>query len=875
MSTPIRVLILEDRAADAELMLHELRKAGFDPDWQRVEAEPEYLRALETNPDLILADWSLPQFSGQRALQLMTEGGLDIPFIIVSGSIGEEAAVEAMRQGANDYLLKDRPARLGGAVRRALDDKQLRDERRLAESQREAALEALRESEERFRGLFESATIGMYRTTPDGRILMANPALVRMLGYQSFEELAQRNLTEEFYWPMYPRQDFKKRIEQNGEVRDLESAWKRKDGSAVFVRESARLGRDEKDQPLYYEGTVEDITERKQAEEEIQSLARFPSENPGPILRIALDGTLLYINPIGLSLLPEWHLQAGQAAHPILHEAALQTIDKETTQVVDLEYGERVYSFHITPIVAAGYANFYGIDITERKQAEAALLQAEKDYRSLFENVPDGVYRSTPDGKFLSVNPALVKLFGYSSAEELRGADIGRDLFVNPEARQILANTLLQKGELHNAESTMHRKDGQQISVLENTLLIRDGQGKALYFEGTLTDITERKQAEENLRDSEARYRALFQGTAEGILIADIESRMFMYANPAICRLLGYSEAELQTMGVSDIHPKADLPAVLAEFEAMASGDKTLAAGIPCLRKDGTIIYVDVSAIAMSIDDKASNVGFFRDITERKQKEEEIRQLNANLEQRVEERTRELRQAQEQLVRSEKLAILGQLAGGVGHELRNPLSVINTSIYYLKMVQPEASDKIKEHHFMIEQEVHNADKIISDLLDYARVISSDRKPVSASKLVRQTMKRFSVPPTVKLNLELPDDIPDIYADPRQAEQVLSNLVTNACQAMNQEGRLTISARLEKKMVRIAVKDTGTGISPENMKKLFEPLFTTKAKGIGLGLAVSQKMAEANGGRIEVESEMGKGSTFTLYLPVKRTKSVGQ
>jgi PAS domain S-box-containing protein/putative nucleotidyltransferase with HDIG domain len=127
-----------------------------------------------------------------------------------------------------------------------------------------------------------------------------------------------------------------------------------------------------------------------------------------------------------------------------------------------------------------------------------------------------------------------------------------------------------------------------------------------------------RKRAEHTLRDSEARYHALFQGTADGILIADIESRMFTYANPAICRLLGYSEAELQTMGVSDIHPKTDLPAVLAEFEAQASGDKTLAESLPCLRKDGTILYVDVSAIGMSIDGKASNVGFFRDITERR-----------------------------------------------------------------------------------------------------------------------------------------------------------------------------------------------------------------------------------------------------------------
>jgi PAS domain S-box-containing protein len=141
-----------------------------------------------------------------------------------------------------------------------------------------------------------------------------------------------------------------------------------------------------------------------------------------------------------------------------------------------------------------------------------------------------------------------------------------------------------------------------------------------------------RQQAGKAVRDSEARYRALFQGTADGILIADLESRMFRYANPAVCRLLGYSEAELQTMGVADIHPKADLPAVLAEFEAQARGDKALAAGLPCLRKDGTIIYTDVSATAMSLDGEACTAGFFRDITERKRAQEALsRSLEATL----------------------------------------------------------------------------------------------------------------------------------------------------------------------------------------------------------------------------------------------------
>ncbi len=255
----------------------------------------------------------------------------------------------------------------------------------------------------------------------------------------------------------------------------------------------------------------------------------------------------------------------------------------------------------------------------------------------------------------------------------------------------------------------------------------------------------------------------------------------------------------------------------------------------------------------------------------------------------MEERTRELRLAQDKIVRQEKLAVLGQLAGGVGHELRNPLGIISNAVYYLKYIQPDANEKVKQYYTMIEQEVHNSEKIITDLLDFARLESMERGPVSVPELVKRTLARFTVPQSIKTTIKLPETLPQAHADMGQMEQVLGNLTVNACQAMTataaHKGSLTISARWVrpvggaqpetgkergrlKGMVAISVKDTGTGITPENLKLIFEPLFTTKSKGIGLGLAVSQKLAEANGGRIEVKSEVGRGSTFTLFLPVE-------
>ncbi|KKL91342.1 hypothetical protein LCGC14_1895670, partial [marine sediment metagenome] len=260
------------------------------------------------------------------------------------------------------------------------------------------------------------------------------------------------------------------------------------------------------------------------------------------------------------------------------------------------------------------------------------------------------------------------------------------------------------------------------------------------------------------------------------------------------------------------------------------------------------------------------------EITSRKRAEEELKEHSERLEEIVEERTKDLKGAQKELIRKEKLSVLGQLAGGVGHELCNPLGVISNAVYYLKLVLQDADNDVKEYLETISAEVDCSTEIISDLLDLSRTRSGQREKVEISELINQILDKHRSPEEVELTTKIASDLPSVYVDSRQIGQVLHNLVTNAYQAMPEGGKLTISARAEKERVILSIIDTGCGISRENIKKLFEPLFTTKARGIGLGLTVCKNLVETNGGSIEVESKEGKGSTFTLFLPINERVS---
>ena len=262
---------------------------------------------------------------------------------------------------------------------------------------------------------------------------------------------------------------------------------------------------------------------------------------------------------------------------------------------------------------------------------------------------------------------------------------------------------------------------------------------------------------------------------------------------------------------------------------------------------------------------------------------EQIRERDVQLQIEIAER----KHVQEELVRKEKLALLGLIAGGMGNELRNPLGVMNNAVFYLQSVMPDADETVREYLEIIRNEIGNSEQIINDLLDFYHIKTPRIQPTPVNELVEQSLMKCAIPENIQLRTDIQALSALVLIDRKQMEKVVQNLVVNAVQAMPNGGALWISARqvrgtgngergtLEPRtpipdpgFVEISIADTGEGIAPENMARLFQPLFTTKSRGIGLGLALTKKFTEANGGRIKVESTLGKGTTFTVILPIQ-------
>jgi two-component system cell cycle sensor histidine kinase/response regulator CckA len=930
MNAFTRILIVEDLATDAELAEREINKALSSCVFQRVETREDYLAALAAfQPDLIVSDYQMPRFDGLEALKLAQEHASHTPLIILTGAMNEDTAVECMKAGATDYVIKEHIKRLGSAVIHALEEKQVRRERRRAE-------EALRKSEERFRGLYENATIGLYRTTPEGRILMANPAAVRMLGYDSFDELAQRDLEEMGFASACARGEFRQRLESEGVITGLESAWLRKDGSIIFVRESARAIRDERGKVLYYDGTFEDVTERKRAEQVQAAIYRISeaaqaTQNLDELFAVihAIIGELMpaknfYIGlyDASLDLLsipyqvdeydPTWTprqpgrgltgyvLRTGKPllATPEIFEhlvaigevvligtpgvdwlgVPLKTQRGETIGIMVIQtYSEAVRLTESDKDILAFVSTQVAM-VIERKQAESqrdttleALRESERKFRTFIEQSTEGIVLLDEQGAIIEWNQAQERIWGLKRDEA-----IGNPFW-----------------EVQFRATVPERRSAERREYFRTLLLDVLRTGQSPIFNRSL-------EAELYRPDGERRFirQTVFpiktdKGYRIGSVTHDVTERKRAEAERE--RLLAQIQEQAQRVQqIMDTVPEGvlllDAGAVTGWRVVLANPVAEKALAVLASEAQQTLTHLGDRPLAELLASPSDGTWHEVRVSDPPPQTFEVtaRPIEAGPAAGgwvllVREVTQE-RENQRRVQQQERLAAIGQLTAGIAHDFNNLLTAINGFAELGRMQFPQDA-AVQELLGKILHSGRRAADLIRQLLIFSRKQTVEPIVLNINEVVSSMdkMLRRVIGEDVDLAVALTPDLWPVKVDPTQIEQVILNLAVNARDAMPRGGRLTIeTANLilgedyvaghmgaqPGEHVLLAVSDTGVGMSDEVKAHLFEPFFTTKepGQGTGLGLSTVFGIVKQSGGNIWVYSEVGQGTTFKIYLP---------
>ena len=390
-------------------------------------------------------------------------------------------------------------------------------------------------------------------------------------------------------------------------------------------------------------------------------------------------------------------------------------------------------------------------------------------------------------------------------------------------------------------------------------------------FLRTATAVIEKDQLTQQLVNGEKLFRVLAENAQDVVYRIQLKPELkFEYVSPSVTMVTGFTPEEHYadpSLVLKIIHP--DDVRMFEDILLHPENAKNPTV-LRVQRKDGVIIWTEQKNRYFYNEngDPVALEGIARDVTERKQMEEQLKGYAEHLEEKVAERTMKLRAAQDQLLKSERLATIGQLAAMVGHDLRNPLTSIIGSTYYLeKKLDPNASSKMKEMLCLIKKNVDYSNKIVNDLLDYSKEIVLESTTENPLSIMKETFSVIKIPENICL-INLMKHQPKMNVDLQKIKRAFVNLIHNAIDAMPEGGTLTIESKRKGNNVIFKFSDTGNGISPEIMDKLWTPLFTTKAKGMGFGLPICKRIIEAHGGSISVESTLGKGSTFTVTLPIE-------
>jgi PAS domain S-box-containing protein len=735
MGKPLRVLVIEDSADDTLLVIRALQKGGYDPIYERVETAETMRSAIrEKQWDIIICDYKMPKFTAPSAIAVLKETNIDIPLLIVSGAIGEETAVKCIRLGARDYIMKNNLSRLCPTINRELEETKGRNKQKRSE-------EALRESEKRYRELTDFLPISTFEVDAAGNIITFNRAALEVFRYNQ-EDYKEGMTALQFFAP----EEWQRVGENLGQVIQgtsmpgQEYTFLRKDGS-TFVGLIYASPSIHENKTVGIRGAIIDITQRKLAEEELVWKTAFLEAQ----VEASIDGILVVddkgkkilvnANFIDLMKVPQ-HIRDDTDDKPMLqHVTSLVKHPEQFLEKViylfehpheisrdEIEFKDRMVLDRYSSPVIGKDGKYYGRiwtfrNITERKRSEEALRENEKRYRYLVQHAPTGIYEvDFTTRKFLSVNDVMCQYTGYTREEFLQLdpmqllTEESLKLFIQRHAK-VLAGEVVPD----NIEFKIKHKNGSEFWALLNVRYYYKPNNQIL---ATVIahDITERKLVEEALRRSEMKFRTLYDSTSDAVMLLD--EKGFFDCNKATLPMFGYATLE----EFCSKHP-ADLspPKQLCGVDSKTLANERIATAMEkgsinfewMYNRNGTgeTFPADVLLTAMELDGKAAVEAVVRDITDRKQAEEDLRQ--------AEEKYRSIfENSQEGIFRSTpdgKMIMANQaMAKMYGYESPEEMMASVTDVAHQHYVYPEDRRKLKEmieeHGFIKGHEAQNCRK---------------------------------------------------------------------------------------------------------------------------------------------------------------------